>query len=434
MKFISTNHNLTPVSLIEAVERCVAPDGGLFMPEFIPEIPKAFFNNIGEMNLRDIAFVVASSFIGEEINPSKLKLIVDEAFNFKAPLVKIAKNTYALELFHGPTLSFKDFGARFMARIMKYADGLKNSAKQRKVLVATTGNSGAAAANGLLNIDGVSVYVLYPKGVMTRLQQRQLTALGGNVYPLEILGSIDDCKTLVKNAIACQNNEHVNLTGANSINIARLIPQVTFAFHAYAQLKALEIADANEAAYSIPCGNLSNLIAAVIAKRAGLPTGPIVAACNNNNSLKNIIDGNVNNNTPIKTLAPSMDMILPSGLPRLLHLYDGKITNITNDIIIPQGISDQQIAETVKKLRTSSNYTIDPHGAVALAASASIEDSRTKVVFATGHPAKQLDIMTGITGTPIELPVQLNRFMTNAVHPTIMPPTMPALKKHLNLS
>lgn len=432
MKYTSTNCKASPVSLSEAVDRCVAADGGMFMPASIPIIPRAFFNNIGEMSLREIAYVVATSFMGDDINPSALKRIVDESFSFEAPLVDVGGGCYILELFHGPTLTFKDFGARFMARVMNYLDG--RSSRRRNVLVATTGNTGAAAANGLYKLDGVSVTVLYPKGHLSRAQASQITALGENIHPIEVMGSVEDCKKLVREAIADPALAPYRLTGANSINIVRLIPQVTFALHAYARLMSMEVPEAHKATYSIPTGNLSNVVAATIARRLGLPMGKIIAAVNSNNPLAPLMAGKAPATParPQRTLAPSIDMSTPSGWPRLACLYNGDLRAMARDIVAAAPVTDEAIAQTISTLRAEHSYLIDPHGAVAYAAAAAeAEAGAPRVVFATGHPAKQLDIMTRITGRTIELPMQLNRFMAVKRHATILPPTMPALKKHL---
>lgn len=432
MRYVSTNSQSAPVGLCEAINRCVATDGGLFMPAELPRIPKAFFNNIGDMSFCDIAYVVANSFFGQDVDSAALKDIVDKSFSFDTPMIVLDDNYFILELFHGPTLTFKDYGARFMARLMKYIDGRQSLC--RNVLVATTGNTGAAAANGLFNIEGISVSVLYPKGQLSRWQTAQLTALGKNIHPIEVVGTVEDCKRLVQSAIADPALSGYHLTGANSINIARLIPQITITLYAYARLKTLGVDHAEQALYAMPTGNISNLVAAAMAKRLGCPTGPIVGATAANNQLAPLLAGGEGHRTkPIRTLAPSIDMTYPSGWPRLLYLYDGKLDAMRRDIVAPEGISDQVIEKTVTGLRDRYGYTIDTHGAVAYAAAASVNNgSAPKVIFATGHPAKQLDIITRIIGASVDMPHQLARFMSVKRTPTIIPPTLPALKKHLD--
>ena len=433
MRYISTNSSCPPATLADAVNRCVAPDGGLYVPEQIPVIPRALFNNISEMSLREIAFVVASSFFGNDVPAPVLKKITDEAFAFDAPLRRLHDDIYVLELFHGPTLTFKDYGARFMARLMKHLDGA-DRARGRNVLVATMGNTGAAAANGLFNLDGISVCVLYPKGVLNRSQTSQFTALGENIHPLEVAGTVEDCKLLVQRALADPSMSDFRLTGANSINLARLLPQITFTMYAYSRLAAMEVHGAGQAEYSMPCGNLSNLVAAAMAARMGTPVGRLIAAVNSNNQVVSVFGGAsaAAGSKPVRTLAPSIDMVHPSGWPRLSHIYGGDIRAMKADILAADPVSDERIAEVINSLRSEHGYTIDPHGAVAYAAAvAQGSPGVPKVVFATGHPAKQLDIMTRITGSSIELPVQLTRFMSVRRHSTIIPPTVPALRKHL---
>ena len=430
MRYVSTNQKSAPVSLKEAVNRCVADDGGMFMPAELPVLPRAYFNNIGDMSLREIAFVVANSFFGQDINPVALKAIVDDSFCNDIPVVRLGDDKYLLELFHGPTLTFKDYGARFMARLMRAID--TNSNCHRNVLVATTGNTGAAAANGLFRLEGISVSVLYPKGQLTRSQLAQLTALGENIHPLEIAGTVEDCKRLVQTAIADPSLDSYNLTGANSINIARLIPQITFALYGYSRLKALGVAGADSAIYSIPAGNMSNVVAAAMAKRMGCPMGRIIAATAANSQVAPLLRGeDRNTGRPLHTYAPSIDMSYPSGWPRLTLLYGGDTEAMQRDIIAPDGIDNDTIAVTINSLRSDHRYTIDPHGAVAYASAVTVASTAPKVIYATGHPAKQLDVMTRITGSSIEMPHQLNRFMSARRSSAIIPPTLPALKKHL---
>ena len=432
MKFISTNSGSAPVGIDEAVNRCVASDGGMFMPERIPIIPQAFFRNIGSMNLREIAYVVASSFLGDDVPSAELKNITDLSFSFEVPLKRLEDNIYVLELFNGPTLTFKDFGARFMARLMRHLDG--KASRRRNVLVATTGNTGAAAANGLFKLKGISVSVLYPRGQLSKTQTSQITALGENIHPIEVAGSVEDCKRLVQSAIADPSLAKYNLTGANSINIARLIPQVTFALYGYSRLVAAGVRDAEKALYSIPSGNLSNVVAAAMALKTGLPAGGLIAAVNANNQFAACLTGNMpaTRPKPVRTLAPSMDMSVPSGFPRLAYLYDSNMDALRRDVLAAAPVSDEKIASAIRELYHTAGYALDPHGAVAYVAAKENGDTGVpKVVFATGHPAKQLDTMTRITGSALEMPHQLSNFMTVRRHPAVLPPTLPALKKML---
>lgn len=434
MRFISTNSSTAQVSLSEAIDKCMAPDGGMFMPASLPVIPRALFNNISEMSLKEIAFVAMNSLIGDDVPSEELKTIVDSAFAFDAPLRHLHDNIFVLELFHGPTLTFKDYGGRFMAQLMRYLDK-KNSGTIRNILVATTGNTGAAAANGFYGMEGVNVSVLYPKGCLSRMQIAQFTSLGKNIHPLEVAGTVEDCKTLIQQALADKTMADLNLTGANSINVARLLPQIVFTMHAYARLREAGAGRAEQAVYAMPCGNLSNLVGAVMAKRMGLPSGKFIAATNANGQLSRLMSGATGidlKQPPMRTLAPSIDMSYPSGWPRLRKLYNGNTDAMMADIMADAPVDDALIADTIKKLHDRMGYTIDPHGAVAYASALrNVSTDVPTVIFATGHPAKQLDIMTQITGRPLELPVQLTRFMAVRRHATIIPPTLPALRKHI---
>lgn len=431
MRFSSTNTITPAVSLGEAVNHCIAADGGMFMPETLPSIPRAFFNNISEMSMRDIAFVVATNFLGDDVEPMALKNIVDESFAFDAPLKNIEGDNYVLELFNGPTLTFKDYGARFMARLMRYLDA--GSKGMRNILVATTGNTGAAAANGFYRMSGVNVTVLYPKGKLTRAQASQITALGENIHAVEILGSIEDCKRLVRQAICDSSLSKFRLTGANSINIARLIPQMTFALYAYSRLSAGNVENADKAMYIMPTGNMSNVVASVMAKMSGCPMGKVVAAVGANNQVAPMIypGESIFRQQPLRTLAHAIDMSIPSGWPRLRYLFRDRPEKLIEYVDAAAPVSDEDIVATVLRLRNECGYNIDTHGAVAYATAERYNGPVPKVIFATGHPAKQIDIITKITGRTIELPVQLTRFMSVKRPATLLAPTIPALRKYI---
>lgn len=430
MRYSSTNMTARPVGLDEAVNRGIASDGGLFMPEVLPSIPRAFFNNISEMSLRDIAFVVATSFFGNDIDVADIKNIVDYSFSFEAPVRKVG-DIYVMELYHGPTLTFKDYGSRFMAAVMRCID--RKAGQKRNVLVATTGNTGAAAANGLHNIPGINVIVLYPKGKLKRTQIAQITALGRNIYPVEVAGTIEDCKNMVQRSIADPLLSDFRLTGANSLNVARLIPQLTFAMHAYSRLKAMNVPGAEAALHFIPSGNMSNAIASVMARLTGSPLGKVVAATGANNQIARLMNNEVPPHAcPLHTLAPSIDMTVPSGWPRMQYLFKDKPEAIADYLECAPPVSDDAIADTVRLLRNDFKYNIDTHGAVAYCAAMNHPDKNApKIVYATGHPAKQVDIITKITNRTVELPEQLTRFMTVSRPATILSPTLPALKKFI---
>lgn len=430
MRFTSTNRQSPAATFAHASEACVAPDGGLYIPERIPVLPRAFFNNLGDMNMREIAFVVCSSFMDGEYDGATVKEIVDTAFATDAPLVPVGADVHVLELFHGPTLTFKDYGSRFLGALLARTPA---GGRKRAVLVSTVGNSGASTAYGFGGEKGVDVYILYPTGILGRMARRQFTSAAPNVHALEVMGTIDDCKALVAEAVRDESLARLSLTCVNSLNVARVIPQIVFTMHAYGRMLSAGVRHAERAVYSIPCGNLGNITAALTARRMGLPMGGIVGVSNANDALRRNLAGTVGaDERPVATYAPSMDLLRPSGLPRLLALCGGA-TGVRREIEIAAPVSDRDIAAAILRLRTDRAYNIDPHGAAAYvgAMRSTTAPGMPRVVLATAHPAKNLDIMTGITGAPVELPVQLTRFMTTNRHPLVVPPTMAALRRAL---
>ncbi len=429
MRYISTKGGGAAADAREALTGGFASDGGMFMPERLPRLPRAFFNNIGDMSMPEIAYVVASSFFGDDLDGSVIKRIVDESFGFDAPLVRLGGGYYALELFHGPTLTFKDYGARFVARTVGALAASRRTGR-RTVLVATTGNSGAATANGLYGLPEVDVVVLYPKGVLSRMQMAQIATLGGNVRAVEVDGSIEDCKALVNGAMEDRTMEYLRLSTMNSLNIGRVIPQIVFSLQAYAGMLRAGEAGVEQALYSIPCGNLSNLIATLMAVVMGLPVGAVCGVCNANDGLGRAMRGEKQQACPVSTTAPSMDMAVPSGLPRLRFLLE-QSPLCRGKLIVAPPVEDRDIAAAILRLRAGHGYTVDPHGAAAFAAAQASDHTGPKVIFATGHPAKSLDTMTRITGSTVELPVQYNRFMGCRRTVRYMPPTAAALRRML---
>ena len=363
MQYYSTSGNAPKASLQEAVVKGLAPDKGLYMPERIPTIPKAFFNNIGEMSLQDIAYVVANTLFGDDIESETLKNIVNDTLNFDIPLVHVADNKYSLELFHGPTLAFKDVGARFMARLLGYFNK-KNGTKDVNVLVATSGDTGSAVANGFLGVSGVKVFVLYPKGKVSKIQEAQFTTLGENITALEISGTFDDCQALVKNAFMdAELNEKLQLTSANSINVARFLPQMFYYFYAYAQLAKMG-KPLDNIVVSVPSGNFGNITAGLIGKKMGLPIKRFIAANNRNDIFyQYLLSGEYNPRPSIATIANAMDVGAPSNFARILDLYGNSHETISKEI---SGCTytDEQISETLKDTYNKTGYLLDPHGAV----------------------------------------------------------------------
>lgn len=422
MLYKSTNNISPALTLSNAASFCLAPDGGIYVPEGFSRLPRAFLNNLGDMTLREKAYAVLSAFNTGEFTAAQIKQMADYAFAADAPLKEVAKGVFVLELFHGPTLSFKDYGARFLSKLLELSAPM-----HRTVLVASVGNSGAATANGFSRHPDTDVLVLFPKGIPNRMTRAQFT--GPNVHAVEIDGTIEDCKRLTRAAMIDPQLAECNLTAANSVNVGRFLPQTVFAFHAYGELLAAGVKNPERALYSMPCGNLSNLAASILATQLGLPVGGLIGACNINNPLGALISPDKQPTRPVKTLAPSMDVVHPSGMFRIQAM--GAVDEIGKTIRVSDPISDEMITDTINTLRSETGYTIDPHGAAAFAALSGTDGSAPRVVYATAHPAKNLDIMTSITGQTIELPVQLTRFMNGKVNSRILPPTLPALRKFI---
>lgn len=410
MKYYSTNKQTDKATLQEAVVKGLASDKGLFMPENIKVLPQSFYDTIDTLSLREIALTVADAFFGEDIEAKTLEQIIYETLNFDIPLVHVNENKYSLELFHGPTLAFKDVGARFMARLLAYYIK-KQGQKDVKVLVATSGDTGSAVANGFLGVEGIHVYVLYPKGKVSQIQESQFTTLGQNITSLEIDGTFDDCQALVKAAFMDSNlNEKLNLTSANSINVARFLPQAFYYFHAYAQLK--KIGKADNVVFSVPSGNFGNLTAGLIAKRMGLPVKYFIAANNANDIFFEYLEtGKYNPRPSIQTIANAMDVGDPSNFARVLDLYKHSHGDIIKDIF-SKWYSDKEIKEVVKDTYKLTNYLLDPHGACAFSALQDLlKEDEIGVFLETAHPAKFAEVVEDIIEKKIEIPQPLQKFM-----------------------
>lgn len=410
MKYYSTNKQAEHVTLQEAVVKGLASDKGLFMPEKIKGLPKSFFENIDKFTFQEIALTVADAFFGEDIDADILKHIVNDTLNFDTPLVHIEQNVYTLELYHGPTLAFKDVGARFMARLLAYYIK-KQGQKDVKVLVATSGDTGSAVANGFLGVEGIHVYVLYPKGKVSDIQEAQFTTLGQNITALEIDGTFDDCQALVKAAFMDSDlNTKKNLTSANSINVARFLPQAFYYFYAYAQLKRAGKAD--NVVFSVPSGNLGNLTAGLIAKRMGLPVKRFVAANNANDIFFEYLQtGKYNPRPSVQTIANAMDVGDPSNFARILDLYSHSYADIKADID-GKWYDDKEIAQGVRSVYNETKYLLDPHGACAyLALKDLLKDGETGILLETAHPAKFVQTVEHILNQTVEIPAALQKFM-----------------------
>lgn len=435
MRYISTTSTHS-TDLRGAVLHSIAPDGSLYLPESMPQIPRALFNNIEEMNLREVAYVVVSNLLGSDVDLARLKAIVDATFSFPFPLKTLHPGLDVLELFDGPTLAFKDIGARFLAEFFKIFH--ERSDVRKVALVATTGNTGAAIANAFGGLKDTPVVILFPRGALSRSEQAMFTTIGANIHALDVSGNISQCKKMVREALCDPSlGGIVEPICVNTHNILRIIPQVVFYFYAYSRLKS-RYGKADGFTVAIPCGCLSSLTAAVMAKRMGLPMGRIIAGCNANDDFPRILNGEISldkvnvNSRP--TIAKAMDTGYPTNLERLISLYGGSRQAAGADITATS-LSDSQIADVIVDELCRSRYMADPHTATALGAlrMAGIDGSpeAPAVVLATAHPAKSLDIMTSITGRAIELPLQLTRFMGKGSAPDKIPPTYPALRRFL---
>ncbi len=411
MRYYSTNKQADWATLEEAVVKGLAPDKGLYMPESIKTLPREFFANIDRMSFQEIAYTVADAFFGEDVDTMSLKRIVNDTLSFPTPVVEVKPNYYSLELFHGPTLAFKDVGGRFMARLLNYF--ITKGAKKDElvnVLVATSGDTGSAVANGFLGVDGIHVYVLYPKGKVSKIQEVQFTTLGQNITALEIDGVFDDCQALVKQAFMdAELNAHMKLTSANSINVARFLPQAFYYFNAYAQLKRM--GKEQDVVFCVPSGNFGNITAGLIAKRMGLPVKRFIAANNENDIfLQYLNTGEYTPRPSIQTIANAMDVGDPSNFARVLDLY-GSHAEICKEVS-GCAYSDEQIAETMAATLKETSYLLDPHGACGYRAlEEQLKDGEVGVFLETAHPAKFNEVVEGITGTDVEIPAALKAFM-----------------------
>ncbi len=410
MKYYSTNKQAPIASLQEAVVKGLAADKGLFMPMSIKSLPQEFYDTIDTLSFQEIAYRVADAFFGEDIPAETLKQIVYDTLSFDVPLVKVSENIYSLELFHGPTLAFKDVGGRFMARLLGYFIK-KEGQKNVNVLVATSGDTGSAVANGFLGVEGIHVYVLYPKGKVSEIQEKQFTTLGQNITALEVDGTFDDCQALVKSAFMDKElNEHLSLTSANSINVARFLPQAFYYFYAYAQLKRAGKAD--NAVICVPSGNFGNITAGLFGKKMGLPVKRFIAANNRNDIFYQYLQtGKYSPRPSIATIANAMDVGDPSNFARVLDLYGGSHAAISAEIS-GTTYTDEQIRETVKETWKDHHYLLDPHGACGYRALMDgLQPGETGVFLETAHPAKFLETVEGIIGEAVEIPAKLQEFM-----------------------
>lgn len=436
MRYYSTNNTLNTVTLEEAVIKGLADDNGLFMPENIKHLPDVFFDTMQTLSFQEIAFTVAHAFFCEDIESEKLRRIVDETLTFDTPLVRVKPHIYSLELFHGPTLAFKDVGARFMSRVLAYFIQKKGIDKLINVLVATSGDTGSAVANGFLGVEGIRVFVLYPKGKVSRIQESQFTTLGQNITALEIDGTFDDCQRLVKTAFLDKElNDKLLLTSANSINVARFLPQAFYYFYAFAQLRSMnpkKTAEELETVICVPSGNFGNLTAGLFAKRMGLPVKRFIAANNRNDVFLQYLKTGVYTPQPsVYTIANAMDVGNPSNFARILDLYGNDYQKIKADI---SGVSytDEEIADGVRACFSENNYLLDPHGACGyLVLEEMLAEEENGIFLETAHPAKFAETVESIIGKSVEIPETLQAFMRGEKKCIEIPKEFDAFKQTL---
>ncbi len=419
MQYYSTNGSAPIADLHKAVVKGLAEDRGLYMPERINKLPKAFFENIDKMSFQELAYTVANAFFGEDVDSDALHDIVYDTLAFDCPVVKVTDNIYSLELFHGPTLAFKDVGARFMARLLQYFIRQENKGEEVNVLVATSGDTGSAVANGFLGVDGIHVYVLYPKGKVSPIQECQFTTLGKNITAIEVDGVFDDCQALVKSAFMdVELNHHMKLTSANSINVARFLPQAFYYFNAYARMK--QQGKNEQLVMCVPSGNFGNICAALFGHQMGLPVKRFIAANNANDIFyKYLLSGKYEPKPSVQTLANAMDVGDPSNFARILNLYsqNGALTpekthEAITSLISGATYSDDQIRKTMQHCYRETGYTLDPHGACGYQALADgLQEGEIGVFCETAHPAKFKEKVDEILNIDVTIPDRLAAFM-----------------------
>lgn len=429
MKYYSTNKNSERVSFKEATIKGQAPDKGLYFPDTIPQVDKNLIAGIDKFSNEEIAFRVIEPYVANEIDDDDLFRIVTETVSFPIPLVKLNENIFSLELFHGPTLAFKDIGARFMSRCLGFF--LKGEKKKVTVLVATSGDTGGAVANGFYAIDGVEVIILYPSGKVSPVQEKQLTTLGKNIKAIEIDGTFDDCQQMVKQAFADKDVNHkLFLTSANSINVARWLPQQVYYFFAYKQWPEKDHAPV----VSVPSGNFGNICAGILAKQSGLPIHHFIAACNVNDSVTKYLQTEIFQSQPaVPTLSNAMDVGNPSNFIRILEIFHHQFPDLSKNLS-SFSISDEETMATIREVYERSKYLLDPHGAVGyLSLKRFLEKhpNRRGIFLETAHPVKFPDAVEKVTGKKIELPSSISPLMNREKKSLVMKANFDSFKQFL---
>lgn len=434
MKYYSTNKQSALVDFKEAAIQGQAPDKGLYFPESIPQIEKDLISNIETFSNEEIAFRVIKPYVGNTIPEEKLFQIVKETVNFPIPLVKVNDNIFSLELFHGPTLAFKDIGARFMSRCLGYflQDNTNPSTSLRvTVLVATSGDTGGAVANGFYDVNGIDVVILYPSGKVSPVQEKQLTTLGKNIHALEVDGTFDDCQQMVKQAFTdSELNQKLFLTSANSINVARWLPQQFYYFFAYKQWADKK----HPPVVCVPSGNFGNICAGILANSSGLPVNHFIAACNANDVVTTYLQtSNFKPQTAVPTLSNAMDVGNPSNFVRILQIFQHQFPDLKNKLS-SYSISDEDTLATIKKVYDQHHYLLDPHGAVgylALEKYLNSHPSAKGIFLETAHPVKFPDAVESTTGKKIEIPSSLTTIMASEKKSVQMKNSYSELKNYL---
>ena len=407
MKYFSTNHNSPIVSFKEATIKGQAPDKGLYFPEHIPALPEDLIKNINDFSKEEIAYRVIAPYVGNAIPKNELQRIVSETVNFDIPLVKINEQISSLELYHGPTLAFKDTGARFMSRCLGYF--VKGQDRKVTVLVATSGDTGGAVANGFYDVEGIDVVILYPSGKVSSVQEKQLTTLGKNIHALEVNGTFDDCQQMVKQAFADEElNKQIFLTSANSINVARWLPQQFYYFFAYKQWLSSPLGDGgNPPVISVPSGNFGNICAGILAHVSGLPVQHFIAACNANDVVPSFMQTQqYEPKKAVATISNAMDVGNPSNFVRILEIFNNEFINLEK-VLSSVSITDDETRATIKSVYQNQKYLLDPHGAVGyLALERYLQNNPEQkgVILETAHPVKFYDVVEPVINENIPLP------------------------------
>ncbi|GAA4436046.1 threonine synthase [Pontibacter saemangeumensis] len=412
MKYYSTNRQSPDMSFKEAVVKGLPQDKGLFFPEHVPALPAAFFEALPDMTLPEIAFEVLQPYTAPDITPEALKHICAEVFTFPIPLVKVEEDIYSLELFHGPTCAFKDVGARFMSRCLQ---AFAEPEKPVTVLVATSGDTGSAVANGFLGVENIEVVILYPEGGVSEIQEMQFTTLGQNIHAVAVAGTFDDCQHLVKQAFSDPVlTKEMQLSSANSINVARWLPQMVYYFHAWGQWRKHQPqAHADAVTFAVPSGNFGNLAAGVLARQMGLPVKFFIAATNLNKIVPAYLESGQYTPAPsVATIANAMDVGSPNNFPRIQETF-GQAYEALTQVIKGYWTEDGPIKSTILEVQQNQGYLLDPHGAIGyMALKKELPDLKTAGIFLeTAHPAKFKQTIDAILETDLPLPEQLQVFL-----------------------